>query len=484
MVLALLKAPEEEPMQHGGLYTHRSEPVSRQRHWLNDVFLGVTLLAVALCAVGEEPPYFAIRGARIVTVSGPVIPSGTVVMAKGLIVAVGTDVTIPPEAWVIDGKGLTVYPGLINALCDLGLQAAPATAGPPGATPTPAATPPAPSRAQLPQVARGPEDRPGTTPWRNPADELKTDDHRLETWRNGGFTTALAALMGGIFPGQGAVINLAGERPGEMVVKAPATLNVSFQPVGNFWSFPDSLMGVLSYVRQVFLDVQEFSQAEGIYISHPNGLQRPAYDRSVLAIREILQAGCPVLLPGNLRKEIIRAQDMAQRLGLHAVIYGGQEGYAAADVLAAGHTPVLVDLKWPEREKDADPDADVPLRVLRFRDRAPNTPGVLAKAGVPFAFYLEGSSTPKDALKNAKKAIDRGLPEEAALRAFTLSAAQILGVGSQLGSVEPGKIANLTVTDGDLFSEKTKVKMIFIDGRRYAVHETVPPNAPPALKRR
>jgi hypothetical protein len=176
-----------------------------------------------------------------------------------------------------------------------------------------------------------------------------------------------------------------------------------------------------------------------------------------------------------------RALILAERLGARAVIYGGQQGYENADELAAAKVPVLVNLKWPEKEKDADPEAEEPLRVLRFRDRAPSSPAALQKAGVKFAFYFEGIGAPKDALKNAKKAIDAGLAADAALRAFTLNAAEILGVGDRLGSIQPGKIANLVVTDGDILNEKTKVKMAFVDGRRYEVREPGRPTAPPTV---
>jgi len=438
----------------------------------------ILLVVVGLGALrAEEPPYFAIHGARIVTVSGPVIEKGTVVIAKGLIVAVGPEVPIPPEAWVIDGKGLTVYPGLIDALTDLGLgSAAPAA---PGRQPT-AGPPSAPARPQ--QVSRGPEDRPATTPWVNPADELKTDDKRLETWRNAGFTSALTAPKLGIFPGQGAVINLAGERPGEMVVKSPATLNLTFHPMAGFANFPDSLMGVRAYIEQVFLDANQYAQAETVYDAHPRGLNRPTYDRTALVVADTLHGGRPVLLPANTAPQILRTLVLADRLAVHPVLYGVQQGYAVADTLGASKVPVLVSLKWPEKEKDADPDAPQELRELRFRDRAPSTPAALEKAGVKFAFYSDSLPSPKDFLKNAKKAIDAGLAADAALRAFTLSTAEILGVADQTGSIEPGKIANLVIADGDLFNEKTKVKMTFVDGRRYEVHEPTRPTAPPTVK--
>ncbi|HYX00432.1 MAG TPA: amidohydrolase family protein, partial [Candidatus Elarobacter sp.] len=141
--------------------------------------------------------------------------------------------------------------------------------------------------------------------------------------------------------------------------------------------------------------------------------------------------------------------------------------------------PVLVNLKWPEAEKDADPEDKPSLRTLQFRDRAPSSPAALAKAGVKFAFYSGGITAPKDTLKAVKKSIDAGLAPDAALRALTLSAAEIFGVADRLGSIENRKIANLVVTDGDLFEEKTKIKMVFVDGRRFEIREPEKPKEPP-----
>jgi hypothetical protein len=141
--------------------------------------------------------------------------------------------------------------------------------------------------------------------------------------------------------------------------------------------------------------------------------------------------------------------------------------------------PVLVNLKWPEAEKDADPDEKPSLRTLRFRDKAPSSPAALSKAGVAFAFYSGGITAPKDILKAAKKSIDAGLAPDAALRALTLTPAEIFGVADRTGSIETGKIANLVVTDGELFDEKTKIKMVFVDGKRFETHEPEKPKDPP-----
>ena len=146
------------------------------------------------------------------------------------------------------------------------------------------------------------------------------------------------------------------------------------------------------------------------------------------------------------------------------------------DVLADANVPVLVSLDWPKQAKDGDPDAEEPLRVLRLRDRAPSTPAALQKAGVRFAFYSDGISKPNDVLENARKAVEAGLSKDAALRAFTLSAAEIYGLDERLGSIEEGKIANVVLTDGDLFEEDTKVKIVFVDGKKFEVREREEPD--------
>jgi len=119
--------------------------------------------------------------------------------------------TLPfPEAWVIDGKGLTVYPGLFDSFTDVGIP------------PRHCEHEGVPRRSS--EGARGPEDRPYSSPWRSAADEVSMSDKRIETWRSGGFTTVVSSPKGGIFPGQAAVLDLAGERAGDLVVKSPVAI--------------------------------------------------------------------------------------------------------------------------------------------------------------------------------------------------------------------------------------------------------------------
>src|SRR6267378_3257096 len=418
--------------------------------------LGVTAAAgAALCgatrcaAQGGEPQYFAIRGATVVPVSGPRLENATVIVSRGVIKAVSKDAAIPDEAWVIEGKGLIVYPGFIDSFTDVGIPAAPAPAASGGDGGAHAQTP----------ASRGPEDRPGATPWRSGADEASLSDKRVETWRSAGFTTVVSAPKGGMFPGQAAVLNLGGERNGDMVVRTPVAVPISLQPPGNFASFPGSLMGSLAYVRQVWLDTDWSTKAQAIYEKNPRGVARPRFDRTEQALADALEDHALVLIPANNVIQIRRALELTDRWHVNGVLYGGQMSYEVANEVAAKKLPVLVDLKWPEADKDADPDTVPSLNTLRFRERAPSSPAALAKAGVKFAFYSGAITAPKDILKAAKKSIEAGLSPDAAIRAFTLTPAEIFGVADRLGSIENGKIANLVVADGDIFEEKTKLNL-------------------------
>lgn len=432
------------------------------------IALSVAMTCVPQRAHAAPELVYALRNVRIVPVSGAVVPSGTVIIADGLIRAAGASATVPRGATEIDARGLTVYPGLFDALTDLGLPAAaPPVAAPPQGGGAPAARPAS--------SVRGPQDRPGSTPWIQAADEVKPDERKFETWRNGGFTNALIAPKAGLLPGQSAVIALAGERAADVVVRPAVTVQASLTPTGGFGTFPASLMGVIAYLKQVWIDTAHYGAWLEQYAANPRGIERPAHDRTVVALHEAMKARRPVVLPAVTATQIRRALTLAAELNVSPVIVGAHQGYDAVDALGARKTPVIVSVKWPEKARDSDPDADEPLRTLQFRDRAPSTPAALARAGVPFAFTSDGLATPRDVLKGVKRAIDAGLTPDAALRALTLSPAEMFGVADRMGSIEAGKIANLVVADGDLFDEKTKVRMVFVDGQLFEQKDATRP---------
>jgi hypothetical protein len=421
----------------------------------------------------------AIHNARIVPVNGPAIAKGTIVVRNGLIESVGADVNVPADAWVLEGEGLTVYPGLIDGLSTIGL---PDQAPPPPARPgAPAATPPAapagPPASTTPP-ARGPEDRPSTYSWQRAADMIKTTDRRLEVARGAGFTTAVTFSHRGIFAGQGAVIDLAGDTSGKMVVAENVGQYITTATGGFGSGYPASLMGVFAYIRQIYLDADHYQKAKQMYAAHPAGLPRPEYDRALEGVLDSKQ----VLLPATRRIDVDRMIRFANELKIHPVLYGIPEAYRSVDLLKRSGVPVLLSLKWPVKPVETNPDDVDELRALEIRDQAPSAPAMLAKNGIKFAFYADGVERRADFFQAVRKALDAGLSADDAVRALTLTPAEIYGVSDRLGSIEKGKIANLVITQGDLFQEKTQVKFVVVDGMKFEPVEEPPNPARPGAE--
>lgn len=426
------------------------------------------LAGTALLPLQAEPPaLIAIQDARIVTVSGAVLEKGTVILKDGLIVDVGAGVTVPKGAWVVDAKGMTVYPGLIDGLSTWGIpDGAPVAAAPRGraaAAPTPGGAPP-------PPRSQGPADRPGTNSWVMAADLVKPSETRLDAARGAGFTSAATFPRPGLIGGHGAVVNLGGESAGRMVVEPEIGLLLSLGG-GGYTGYPSSLMGIFAYYRQLWIDAEHYKLNKEMYAQSPATIERPGYDR---ALEGVLSAK-RILLPATGPMQLDRSLKLAAELRATPVIYGVVEGYRMTAALKKAAVPVILNVKWPVKNREGDPERVDSFKTLELRDKAPESPAALVAAGVKFAVSSDGIDNPKDVIKALKKSIDLGLKKEDALRALTLSAAEIHGVASRMGSIEKGKIANLVVTNGDLFDDKTKVQMVFIDGVKYLP----PPDAPP-----
>ena len=407
---------------------------------------------------------YAITNARIVTVSGPIIDRGTVVIRNGLIAAAGPNVIAPPDARVIDGTGLTVYPGLIDSYTNLALPDAAPSPSPGGGGGGGAFL--LLQQQQRPAVGGPNSTQPaGLQPEVMVEDTIRASGTEIESSRNIGITTALTAPRSGIWMGQSALINLAGETPQQMIVRSPVAMHVSFTPLRG-GGYPGSLMGVFAELRQMMLDTRRYRDSMQIYERNPRGIRRPDTDRSLAALVPVIEGRMPVVMLANTEREITRALDLATEFKLRLIIAGGRESERVADRLKKQDVPVLLSLNLPRRTTAAMPEADPePMRVLRERVEAQQTAGKLAKAGVRFAFESGSLGNMSDLMVNAGRVIENGLSSADAVRAFTIWPAEILGVSNQLGSIETGKIANLTVTRGDLFDRNSRVAHVFIDGR-------------------
>jgi imidazolonepropionase-like amidohydrolase len=404
-------------------------------------------------------PGYAIVGAKIVTVSGATIDTGTVVVRGGEIASVDRGSDAPGDVQRVDGTGLTVYPGLIDLGAETGLDL-PSSAAP-----------------------QNPDSREITERFRRQqlvrahvraADVLSPGSADLAKFADAGITNAVVVPRGDGISGVSALIDvvapeidpqvgrLAVDLRGGMILRPAVALHVAIPGRGWAGAYPASLMGGIAFVRQALLDAQHYQRAAKL----PEGsAARPAYDAALDAIGPALSGTLPVAFSASSAREIRRALAMAAEFSVRPVIVGAHgAAEVAADLKSAG-AGVVVSLNLPTRPKALAADADEPLEALQDRDAARKVAGALSRAGVQFGFASAGLKEPKELVSNARVAVQNGLPAEAAIRALTLDAAALAGLQARLGSIERGKRANLIVTDGDLLGEKTKVKHVFVAGR-------------------
>lgn len=387
------------------------------------------------------PEFFAIRGGTIHRVNGPPIANGTVIIRDGLIEAVGGDVAVPPGATIIDATGQHVYPGFIDALTSVGLPAPPRRRG--GERPQ---QPPAFEPAASLDVAR----------------VASIDSATLEARRAGGVTTVLTAPSSAIFNGQAALLNLSADSGERRIVKAPAAMVVAFKPRSS-QTFPDSLMGVVAHMRQTLLDARQLSAAIDIYEKKPAGRRRPQSTPELNAFRTVIRRELPVIFIADTDLTLQRSIDLAREFELRGILGGARQSFKMTDAIRAANVPVLLSTAFPKPPKDPKHDENLPTRLLRERVEAPYAAARLASAGVPFGFVSNGA-TAEEHLDGIRLSIRAGLSPQQALRAATLTPAEILGVGRQLGSIERGKIANLFISEKEIFEAGVKPKMMWIDG--------------------
>jgi len=193
-------------------------------------------------------------------------------------------------------------------------------------------------------VYPGSVDALSTFSWERVADKVRANDPRVEAARGAGFTSAMTFPNNGIFAGQGAVMNLGDARPSRLIVQAPVGQYISLS-VGGGRGFPSSLMGVIAYIRQCYIDLDYYRQAKAAYDKDPKGRMRPEYDRALEGLAESPR----LLFPAVSLSEIDRVLRFAKELKQPAVLYGLHEGFRATELLKAAGMPVIVSTKWPTR---------------------------------------------------------------------------------------------------------------------------------------
>jgi imidazolonepropionase-like amidohydrolase len=434
--------------------------------------------AVATAQSGSletESGTWALTNARIETVTKGTIDRGTIIIRNGVIEAVGANVTVPADARVVDLSGRILYPGFFDLTSSLGLPAPTGRGGGRGE----ALVDFAPNFAGPDTSQRNV----GLEPNRLVANELRLTTADVRAARDQGITTALVAPPRGLFRGLSALVPLRDDTATRWIVKSPVALHIGYETVPG--QYPGSLLGVIAYQRQAFYDAQRHAQIMDRYKANPRGMTRLTYNADLDALVPVIKGELPAFIAANNENEIIRAMDLAKEFKIKATIVGGAEAFRAVDRMKESRTPII-SVNFPEpnqttgwqyylasRETYA---SDSAARVANARKVIEGNAAALSKAGVKFAL-TSGGATPANFIANVKKAIAAGLPRNVALEALTIRAAEAAGVDTQLGSIEPGKIANLLVMEGEALTDAGRLRGVFVDGQHYDVVPAPPVQA-------
>lgn len=421
-----------------------------------------TLLVLVVCATslfaqqignptaqdGVIPPRgtIAIRNAKIVTVSGPDIERGTVVIRDGKIEAVGANVSVPSGAQTIDGTGLSVYPGMIDAGTNMGL-------------------------VEVPQGANGTVDLSEVgdlNPNAKAIIAVNPHSAHIAVTRVEGITNTLTAPTGGLISGQAALINLLGTAPKEMAVVPQVALVINYPRIGGggggfggFQQQPQNLTETLAanerqvdQIRRMLRDAEAYGRSQDAY-AKDKSLPRP--DRNVVLepLVPYVRGEQPVIFRADREAEIRGALRFADEMKLKPIILGGNDAWKVVNLLKEKNVPVILTgiFSLPAREDDT-------------YDSLYENAAKLQQAGVRFCISTgDAGAEVRNLAQYAGMAAAFGLSKADAVKAVTLYPAQILNVADRLGSIEVGKMANLVVTDGDLLEIRTRIRYLLIDGR-------------------
>lgn len=426
----------------------------------------------------NDPRIHALINARIVAGPGKAIEKGTILIRDGLVLQVGADIKPPQEARVWDLAGKTVYPGFIDAYSRIGL---PPTLQPEPLRPDVDYEDPDAKPKEVPrEPGRGMQTwNPKVTPERNAADYIKADRKTARKMRELGFTSALVVPGRGIFRGTSAFVNLHDSDVSTMIVAPSVAEHVAFDfDRDGFGNYPNSEMGCIALIRQNLLDAQWYQSALEAYRKNPGKTERPEANASLSALADQLQKKQATVFETEDELELLRALRIADEFKLKPILLGN--GYEYRVRKSLGKTPIILPLDFP-----APPDIEKPEMALEYNldelqhwDRAPSNPARLVEAGIPFAFTTAKLEKPdKEFWSRVRLAVRRGLSKDAALAAITSAPAEMFGLSDRLGTIAPGRIANLVVTNGDIFSDEgTRVLTTWVDGRFYETDSAAQPD--------
>ncbi|HET6229160.1 MAG TPA: amidohydrolase family protein [Longimicrobiaceae bacterium] len=393
------------------------------------------LLAAAAGALLATAPAaaqtVAIVGGTVETMAGPAIPNGTVLIRDGRIVAVGANVAVPAGARTIDARGKTVTPGFFDSSTQIGLEEVGAV-----------------DETNDHRLNKDPDHVAAAFDVR---DGLNPNSIVIPVTRIAGVTTAVSRPDGGLISGQSVVVDLTGMNVDSMLIRGAVAMYASLAE-GSRGEAGGSRSGQTMLLRQVLDDARTYARNREAY-NRGQFRQLAASRLDLEALQPVLAGRMPLVVEVNRASDIRTTLAIAKEFGIRVVIGGGAEAWMVADELARANVPVVVKVLQ-----------DLPETFESLGERYDNA-AILRRAGVKVAITAGDTHNARNVKQEAGNAVANGLSHDDALRAITLNPAQIWGVADRLGSLEPGKLANVVVWGGDPLELLTPVEHVLIHGR-------------------
>ena len=394
----------------------------------------------------NDPSFHALIGGKVVSAKGE--SGATVIIREGRIEAIGENLEPPAGARVWDVSGRRIYPGFIEPWWEV---------------------------TQESDQQKGSHWHKGVQPERMVAAGSLPSGDLLKKRRSLGFCVAHMVADGGIFRGQGTVALLREGKRGEQVIVPSTGQVIDFANGGG--GYPSSLMGAIALVRQTCSDALWYRKASAAHLANPAKVSRPADDRALAA----LDLGARSFLIARDELDYARIAAITGEFKFRSVLRGNGNEYRRLADLRQLESPLILPMNFPADPAIGDVTAGMgySLAELEHWEFAPSNPAFLAKNGVTFSLTghsLEDVSS--KFWKHVRLAVKRGLPAGVALEALTLHPAKMLGIEGRCGDLAPGKIANLVVAKGDLFTDDdAEVSATWVDGLPYLSEKEDTPDA-------
>jgi len=416
--------------------------------WLGFVFNGFAQKTFPYNGVQDERSgAFALTNATIFVNSTTAIENGTLLIEDGKIVDTGKELTIPAGTATIDMEGKYIYPSFIDPYTSYGLK-----------------KPEKPKKTdEKPQYL---SNKKGAFGWNQAIkpelaafEQFDKDAKKAEEWRKLGFGAVVSHIPDGVMRGTGALVSLADKPVNELVLKEEVAAFQSFNKGISTQNYPSSLMGSIALIKQTYFDADWYNR----------NADKKELNISLQKLNDC--KALPTVIAAEDRLTALRADKMGDELNVQYIIKGAGDEYKRVDAIKATNASFIIPVNFPEAKDVEDPfDAElVSLADMKHWEMAPGNANFLNQKGIPFCFTANGLKEKSAYLANIKKAIKYGLPEAEALKAMTASAAKILKIDNQVGSLDAGKVANFIIINDSLFKKEAKILENWVQGERYVI---------------